>query len=117
MSRPMKRFDRTTYIAAVSLSLLSITISGCSGQSSSFGGSSGRRNAAAQNPAVPASPANPPSPNTDAMFDTLTKVGISFEDGGTVGQGTDKDFNDAVLCFSGKFAVNMTKRSVVSNID
>ena len=66
---------------------------------------------------APPAPVVPPAPTLSTIIDTIAKVGINFEDGGLKGGGSDKDYNDAVLCFGGKFAVDMLKRSIISNID
>ena len=46
---------------------------------------------------------------------TVAKVGINFEDGGYTGTNSDKDYNDAVLCFEGKFSVDFNKKSITSD--
>ena len=53
--------------------------------------------------------------NTDNVVHTTAKVGINFEDGGPTGSISDKDYNDAVLCFVGKFAVDYTAGTIQSD--
>ncbi len=62
----------------------------------------------------PEGPAKPVKAETKTVETTVTaiKIGINFED--TVGGSSDKDHNDAVLCFSGEFNLDTKNTTIVS---
>lgn len=68
-----------------------------------------------KSPAVTADVGQPAQNHAD--YDTnlavaKTRVGINFDDGGSVGSDADLDYNDAVLCFRGEFYVDKNKSRV-----
>lgn len=44
-----------------------------------------------------------------------TRVGINFDDGGSIGSDADRDYNDAVLCFRGEFRVDTQRARVLAS--
>ena len=44
-----------------------------------------------------------------------TRVGINFDDGGSIGGDADRDYNDAVLCFLGEFRVDTQRARVLAS--